>query len=427
VSQFSFEQLGLVLVVASLVAMLSRRIGLPYTAGLVLAGMALALFPAGAALPLSRELIFNVFLPPLVFEAALQLKWSRFREQMPLTVVLAFLGVAISAAVVAMGMRWALGWSWLGAAFFGVLIAATDPVSVIAAFKEMHAERRLRIVVESESLLNDGVAAVGFALLAGVASGQSLQAGPVAASFGWTVFGGLVAGAVVASVVLLIAGRTEDHLVEITLTTVAAWGSFLAAEHFQASGVFAALTAGLIVGNIGWMGSISDAGRGHVIGFWEFAAFLANSCLFILIGSHEAHQPIALASTALGFAVVITLLGRVAAIYPLALLFRSTALRLPATYQHVLVWGGLRGAVGLALALALPETVAERSEIVVLTFGVVAFSIFVQGLTMPPLIRRWQLTQPAGAALSPPLERDHNERARPHSESRGSRAGDRSI
>lgn len=387
------EQLGLILVVASLVAMLSRRIGLPYTAGLVLAGMALAFLPAGEDLPLSRGLVFNVFLPPLIFEAALQLRWRRFREQVPLTVVLAFLGVAISAAVVASGMHWGLGWSWLGAAFFGVLIAATDPVSVIAAFKEMRAEERLRIVVESESLLNDGVAAVGFALLVGVAAGQPLAVGAVAASFAWTVFGGLAAGGVVAGLVLLVAGRTEDHLVEITLTTVAAWGSFLTAEHFGASGVFAALVAGLIVGNIGEMGSISDAGRAHVVGFWEFAAFLANSCLFILIGSHEAHQPISLVSVALGLAIVLTLLGRAAAVYPLALLFRRTSLRLPATYQHVLVWGGLRGAVGLALALALPETVAERGEIVVLTFGVVAFSIFVQGLTMPPLIRRWRLTR----------------------------------
>lgn len=395
--QFGFGDLGLILVVASLVAMLSRRIGLPYTAGLVLAGMALALFPAGADLPLSQPLIFNVFLPPLIFEAALQLKWRRFREQMPLTVVLAFAGVAISAAVVAAGMRWGLGWSWLGAAFFGVLIAATDPVSVIAAFKEMRAEPRLGIVVESESLLNDGVAAVGFALLLGVTAGQPLEAGGVAASFAWTVFGGLGAGMAVAGGVLLIAGRTEDHLVEITLTTVAAWGSFLLAEHFHASGVFAALAAGLIVGNIGWMGSISDAGRAHVVGFWEFAAFLANSCLFILIGSHEAHQPIALVSAALALAIVLTLIGRAAAVYPLALLFRPTRLRLPATYQHVLVWGGLRGAVGLALALAVPESVPERAEIVVLTFGVVAFSIFVQGLTMPPLIRRWRLTRPDDA------------------------------
>ncbi|WP_267397003.1 MULTISPECIES: cation:proton antiporter [unclassified Sphingomonas] len=391
-AEFGLTELGTLLVVASLVAMLSRRIGLPYTAGLVLAGIALAFLSLGADLPLSRELIFNVFLPPLIFEAALQLRWQRFREQAPLTLVLAFVGVAISAALVTWGMHALLGWSWLGAAFFGVLIAATDPVSVIAAFKEMKAEPRLSMVVESESLLNDGVAAVGFAILIGIANGAALTPLGVAGALAWTVVGGVAIGAVVAVMVLTVAGRTEDHLVEVTLTTVIAWGSFLLAEHVGASGVFAALAAGIIVGGVGWRGSISTTGRQHVVDFWEYAAFLANSCLFLLIGSHEAHQPIALVSGALLVGIGLTLIGRAAAVYPLAAMFRGSALRLPTTYQHVLVWGGLRGAVGLALALAVPDTVAEQGPIVVVTFGVVAFSIFAQGLTMPPLLRRWRLT-----------------------------------
>ena len=385
-------QLGTMLIVASLVAMVSRRIGLPYTAGLVLAGIGLAYFPVGADLPLSRELIFNFFLPPLIFEAAMQLRWSRFRTEMPITIVLAFLGVAISAAVVAGGMHLLLGWSVLGAAFFGVLIAATDPVSVIAAFKEMRAEPRLSMVVESESLLNDGVAAVGFAILVGVANGEALTASGAALALLWTVAGDLAIGAAIGFVVLTVAGRTTDHLVEVTLTTVVAWGSFLLAEHVHASGVFAALAAGLIVGNLGPRGSISVAGRQHVQDFWAYAAFLANSCLFLLIGSHEAHQPIALVSVPLGIAIVLTLIGRAAAVYPLALPFARSRRRLPATYQHVLVWGGLRGAVGLALALAVPAGVVERGQIIVVTFGVVAFSIFAQGLTMPWLLRRWRLT-----------------------------------
>lgn len=391
-AEIGLTELGTMLIVASLVAMVSRRIGLPYTAGLVLAGIGLAYVPIGADLPLSRELIFNVFLPPLIFEAAMQLRWSRFRTEMPLTVVLAFLGVAISAAVVAGGMHLLLGWSVLGAAFFGVLIAATDPVSVIAAFKEMRAEPRLSMVVESESLLNDGVAAVGFAILIGISNGEALTLSGAALALLWTVAGGLAIGAAIGFVVLTVAGRTEDHLVEVTLTTVVAWGSFLLAEHIHASGVFAALAAGLIVGNLGPRGSISVAGRQHVQDFWAYAAFLANSCLFLLIGSHEAHQPIALVSRPLGMAIVLTLIGRAAAVYPLALPFARSGLRLPATYQHVLVWGGLRGAVGLALALAVPASVAERGQIVVVTFGVVAFSIFAQGLTMPWLLRRWRLT-----------------------------------
>lgn len=172
------------------------------------------------------------------------------------------------------------------------------------------------------------------------------EGGGVATSLLWTVFGGVVIGGVTAFVVLAVAGRTEDHVVEVTLTTVIAWASFLLAEHVHASGVFAALAAGIIVGAIGPRGSISVAGRQHVQDFWAYAAFLANSCLFLLIGSHEAHQPIALVSGALVAGILLTLLGRAAAVYPLAALFAGTKLRLPATYQHALVWGELRGAVG---------------------------------------------------------------------------------
>ncbi len=387
-AEFSVFTIGLLLLTASLVAMVSRRLNLPYSVGLVVAGIALAFLPVTAELPLTPELIFNVFLPPLVFEAALQLRWDAFRRNLPLTAGLAFAGVIIASALVAAGMHYLVGWSWLGAALFGVLIAATDPVSVIAAFKEMRVERRLSMVVESESLLNDGAAAVGFALLVGIAGGTAVTTASIAGSLLWTVAGGVAAGLAVAALVLLVAGRTTDHLVEITLTTIAAYGSFLLAEHFHMSGVLASLTAGLVVGNAGWKGAISESGRGPVLSFWEYAAFLVNSLVFILIGTHEAHQPLGPATTPAAIAIGLVLLGRAVAVYSLAPLYARSSLHIGAPYRHVLFWGGLRGALALALALAVPANVAERGDIVVVAFAVVAFSIFVQGLTMPWLIRR---------------------------------------
>src|SRR5438445_2796726 len=139
--------IGVLLLVACLIAMLSRRLGLPYIVGLVVAGFGIALLPNGPQLTLSRDLIFDIFLPPLIFEAALQLDWKRFKGELPLTLTLAFLGVGIAAAVVSAGMHWLAGWSWIGASLFGVLIAATDPVSVIAAFREMRATPRVSMVV----------------------------------------------------------------------------------------------------------------------------------------------------------------------------------------------------------------------------------------------------------------------------------------
>lgn len=386
--------IGLLLTVACVIAIVTRRLGLPYSAGLVAAGLAFAFIPGAPAVSLSRDLIFDVFLPPLVFEAALQLQWNEFRRELPLTLTLAFFGVALAGLVVAAGLHWLLGWSWLGAALFAVLIAATDPVSVIAAFREIKAERRLALLVESESLLNDGVVAVAFAVLVGIATGASPAFASVVPAFLWTMFGGILIGGGLAALILYLAGRTNDHLVEIALTTIAAWASFIIAERLDASGILASLTAGIMVGNWGWKGAISREGQPHVLAAWEFFAFLANSFVFILIGIVEAALPIEkIGLVTTGSAILLVLLGRAVAIYPLANVFRPTRLSIPAKYQHVLFWGGLRGALALALALTVPTTVAERPVIIVTAFLVVAFSIFVQGLTMPWLVQQFGLVQ----------------------------------
>ena len=168
---------------------------------------------------MAPDLIYSILLPPLIFEAALQLKWRPFRRDLPVTVLLAFPGVALTGAIIAAGMHYGVGWGWLGAALFGALIAATDPVSVVAAFRELRVEPRLSLLVESESLLNDGTAAVAFAMLVSVAHGAPLEAGGLVASLGWMVIGGVLVGVAAALAALTVAGRTDDHLVEITLTT----------------------------------------------------------------------------------------------------------------------------------------------------------------------------------------------------------------
>ena len=393
-NDLALAPIGELLLVACVIAMVSRKLGLPYSVGLVTAGIIIALVPQTPRFVLSRDLIFNVFLPPLVFEAALQLPWKEFRKELPVTLTLALVGVVLAGAVVAAGLHYWLGWSWLGASLFGVLIAATDPVAVIAAFKEMKADRRLCMLVESESLLNDGVAAVGFAVLAGIAAGASSAVGGAVPAFFWTLFGGALIGGIVSGAILVLAGRTNDHLVEITLTTLAAYGSFLIAERLHASGVLASLTAGLMIGNLGNMGAISDSGRPHVLAAWEFFAFVANSFVFLLIGMQLEDAPISrLGWETAAVAILLVLVGRAVAVYPLSNLFRPTKLAVSFPFQHVLFWGGLRGALGLALALTVPASVPERGAIILSAFVVVAFSIFVQGLTMPWLVERLGLTR----------------------------------
>ena len=383
--------IGVLLLIACLIAILTRRLGLPYIVGLLVAGFLIALLPNGPDLPLSQSLIFNIFLPPLVFEGALQLDWRRFRHELPLTVTLALLGVAIAAVVVASGMHWIIGWSWIGALLFGVLIAATDPVSVIASFREMGCQPRVSMVVEAESLLNDGVAAVGFAVLSAIAAGASPSAGNVIPAFLWTLGGGVAIGLAVSGAILLIVGRTGDPLVEITLTTIAAYGAFLIAQQLDASGIISALSAGLLIGSFGTR-FLSRAGRDRVRWAWEYFAFLANSFVFILMGMSIANQPLErLGSRAAVVAILLVLAGRGLSVYPVSTLFGRSRWRLRPAFQHALFWGGLRGALALALALSVPRNVPERAMIIVTAFAVVAFSILVQGLTMPWLIQRLQL------------------------------------
>ena len=385
---FDFPIVGGLLLLATLVAIVSTRLKVPYSVALVAAGLLATWVLPGRPPPLTPQLIYFVFLPPLVFEAAIQIPWAPFRRELPLLVALVTLGVGLAAGAVAWGMHAIVGWGWLGAAMFGVLIAATDPVAVIAAFRHLRVEPRLHLLVEAESLLNDGVAAVGVGVIAALAAGGGGDAGAIALKLATTVGGGVLAGAAVAVPLLFLAGRVTDRLVETTLTTLIAYGSFLLAEHFHASGVLATLTAGMVVGNWGFVGSISDDGRQAVLNHWEYVAFLINSVIFLLIGGQVGAVPIGAVLTAAAIAIVLSLAGRALAVYPLALLFARTRLAVPWAYKHVLFWGGLRGALALALALALPRAIPERDQIVAVAFAVVAFSIFAQGLTMPPLIRR---------------------------------------
>jgi CPA1 family monovalent cation:H+ antiporter len=333
-------------------------------------------------------MIFTAFLPPLIFEAAFHMRWSELRTDLLVVLVLATLGVLLSAAITAGGIHFIAGWEWSAALLLGILISATDPVSVIATFKEASVTGRLRLLVEAESLFNDGTVAVLFGMTLAARAGGAIGAGDVAGSFVLTVAGGVLCGLLMAGFMLLLAGRTDDHLVELTFTTVAAYGSFLLAEHFHFSGVLATLAAGVLIGNTGSLGAFSDRGRQAVERFWEYVAFVSNSLIFLLIGTQLAAQHIS-SIVAIAFVVIVLVtLGRAVAVYACCALFARSTRRVSIRHQHVLFWGGVRGALALALTLGLPSGTPHRAEITSITFAVVAFSVIVQGLTMTPLLRK---------------------------------------
>jgi Na+:H+ antiporter len=389
------------LVVAILVAIIARRLSLPYTVGLVVAGVGLAFSRLDTGLRLTHDIIFNVILPPLLFEAAINISWHELKRDLTPVLVFSIFGVVISAAVVTGGMMLLLGWPLAPALVFGVLIAATDPVAVIAMFKDTGIGGRLRLLVESESLFNDGVAAVLFGLaLSWVQSrsGSALEAG---LSLVVISGGGIALGLAVGGAGILVAGRSSEKFVEAAVTGIAAYAAFLAAESLHVSGVLATVSAGLLMGGVGVRGSrptfgLSKGGREFIIDLWEFAAFIANSLVFLLIGLSIARvhfSEVGLMPLAIAIALVVA--ARAATVYPLSSLFAKTHWAVGLREQHVLWWGGLRGALALALALTLPVGLVGHDSVIIATFAVVTFSVLIQGLTMPVLLR-WLRLLPAG-------------------------------
>ncbi|MBA3784341.1 MAG: sodium:proton antiporter [Acidobacteria bacterium] len=382
------EQIALIILIGTIVAIIARRFKVPYTVGLVLAGIFIRVLPLELEINFSKDLLFKVLLPPLIFEAALYIRWRELRNDLLPIITYATVGVLLSAGVTAFLMHYTVGWTWQAAILFGVLIAATDPVSVIATFKEAKVEGRLRLLVEAESLFNDSTAAVVFTLALTFALGETLGFGSSTWMMFLSVIGGIVSGLLVGGLALLIIGKTQDDLVELSMTTLAAFGSFWLAEHFHLSGILATTTAGLLVGNIAAFGVITEKGEESIAHFWDFAAFIVNSVIFIILGINVAYQDFGKAIVPIVVSIIAVLIGRAIAVYPCSALFARSSLKIDAKHQHILFWGGLRGALALALALGIPDNLPYRQEILIVTFGVVAFSVFVQGLTITPLLRR---------------------------------------
>ncbi|MDP9375101.1 MAG: Na+/H+ antiporter [Chloroflexota bacterium] len=381
------------LLVVLAVAVLVKRVRIPYTVALVLAGLVVGLLPQLSGVNLTPELILTIFLPVLLFEGAYNLPAHRLRRNLAPVALLAVPGVLLSTGATAALVHWALGLDWRVAFLFGTLISATDPVSVLALFRQLGAPHRLATIVEGESLFNDGMAFVLFQIvLASIVSGAF---SPVEGlrDFVVSLAGALAIGSVIGFGGSLILRAIDDYLLEVTATFVAAYGAFLLAERFHFSGVIAVVMAGLFVGNYGSVTAMSPRTNYAVASTWEFAGFAANSLIFLLIGLALETETLLGNWWVVLVAFVATLLGRAASVYALSPLLRGS-LRVPRPYRHVMVWGGLRGALSLALVLSLPFSVAngapfpERSLLLAMTFGVVGTSLLLQGLTMAPLLRR---------------------------------------
>lgn len=398
---FELETLVLeMLIVVSLVVVAGRRFRVPPTVGLVLAGLALSLRSRIDA-DLAPDLILALFVPPLVFEAAYQINLDSLRKNLGIVLLLAGPGVVLSMVIVAGIVVWGAGLSPTTGLIFGALIAATDPVSVVAIFRRLGAPKRLEVLLESESLLNDGTAIVLFNLALAAALSGGFSAGPAIVDFVRIAGGGIAIGGLLGWIVSRLIAHIDDHLVETTMTTVLAFGAYLIADRMGFSGVLAVVAAGLVNGNLGPRG-MSPTTRIVVLNFWDYVAFLANSAVFLLIGLRIDVPALAANLGPIAWAVAAVLVSRAVVIYGFTWLARDV----PAKWRHVLYWGGLRGGIALALALTLPAEVGDdRSLVVLMTFGVVLFTLLGQGLTMGWLTRRVGIAERSPAQIE--FERRH--------------------
>jgi monovalent cation:H+ antiporter, CPA1 family len=388
----NLKQFLLVLSVSLSVATLSQVVSwfrqIPYTLLLVIVGLALA-FVDVRLVNLSPELILSIFLPPLLFEAAWNLKWSNLKRDLVPISLYAIIGVLISIAGVAIGLHQIAGISLTTALLIGASLSATDPISVTALFRELGASQRLTTLLEGESLFNDGMAVVAFSFLVAIPLGTAnLSVQDAFASFFAVVGIGIGVGSLIGFGISYLTQRFDLPLVEQSLTLVAAYGTYLVTEELGGSGVIAVVMTGLILGNFGSRIGMNPRTRIIVTEFWEFLAFFVNSIVFLLIGDQIRFATLGENLNTIALTIAAMIGTRAIAIYGLGSLSNWLAQsEIPWRDRTVLWWGGLRGSVSIALALSVPVVVAEREEIIATVFGVVLFTLLAQGLTTKPLLQ----------------------------------------
>ncbi len=374
------------LLIVSIVAMLVRRLRIPYTVALVIVGLLFSIQSA-FKFEITPELILSLFVPPLVFEAAFHLNIQELRRNFTAILLLAVPGVILTmfmvGGILVLGIRLSLPLALL----FGALISATDPVAVVALFRTLGVPKRLSVLIEGESLFNDGTAIVIFNLMLAVVLTSQVNILKSVGSFFSVSIGGIVVGLVLGWLIAQLISRVDNYLIETTFTTILAFGSYLLAERLGFSGVLAVLAAGLVNGNIGQQG-MSPTSRIVIFNFWEYLAFLANSIVFLLIGLQVNITALAAAWQPILWAILAVFIARIVVVYGLSWLAKRVSEPIPLSWQHLLNWGDLRGAISLALVLSLPATMgAERDLLRAMTFGVVLFTLLVQSSTMAPLVR----------------------------------------
>jgi CPA1 family monovalent cation:H+ antiporter len=392
-----------ILMAAAVVAVVVKIVPVPYVSALALVGLAAGPVLGHGEVQLTQSLILFVLLPGLLFEAAFNLSWAQLRANLVAVTALATVGVVLTTAVVAPLGHAALGLDVPVAILLGAMVAPTDPVAVVAVFRKLHVPERLVNLVDAESLLNDGTGVILFTVaLAATDAGAGASVPAAALGFVRLAAGGLALGLAVGFGLSLVTSRIDDFQVEMTLTAIAAYGGYLLAQQLGVSGILAVVASGIVMGNYGRPRAMSDRTARAIEQSWEYVAFALNSVVFLLIGLSVPVQDVLGRIWIVLGAAAIALLARAATVYLLLGSLHLVRSGVSLRWQHLVVWGGLRGTVALALALSIAPRGGEFAVVAALVYGVVLVSLLVQGTTIGPLTRLLLGPEPRESAQLPP-------------------------
>ncbi len=421
-----FTMLG----ISSLAVFWARRVKLPHTVFLVIIGLILGLlaqipaFHFFSEFTLTPQLLFYLLLPTLIFESAYNINARRIVEDAPIVLVLSILGLVLSTLVIGGAMYFLLTFLGFNVPFiltllFGALISATDPVAVLALFKEYGAPRRLSLIFEGESLFNDATAVALFIVLLEIArfgfhGYETVIEGLI--SFTSMLVGGVIFGVVIGAIFAKLVGICrENEVASITLTIVLAHVTFILSEiisglsffdehNLHLSPIIATTISALLMGNYG-RSKIHPRAEEFVKKLWAQLAFMSNSLIFILIGILFVNVP-KLNALMIGVVVatiLIVAIARAISIYPLVGLFNlfsSDSKKIPTAWQHLLSWGSLRGALAVTMVLLIPDdltfagwniTTSPKEFLLAITVGCIFATLFIKATTIQGFMKRLKL------------------------------------
>ena len=404
--------LVLLLLIALTVILVTRRLSVPYTLGLVIVGLLISIFGLLPDIHLTPDLVLFVFLPALLFQGSWSIRLKHLRENWLPIFLLAGPGLLLSLVLIALFLHFLAGLEWSLAFLLGAILSPTDPVAVLGLFRQLKVNVRLATIIEGESLFNDGVAGSLYQTFLAIVL-LSLQGQVSSGVDGWLqglfsflleAGGGALIGILCGFLISRLVKLIDEPLIETTITIIAAYGVYLLADALHISAILAVIIASLILGSYGRNVGMSEHTREAVDTFWSMIAFLANALLFLLVGTQlnlfqflsSSHAPFSLVLTAL-LAIGAVLLAR----FVMVLTLRGLALLRPLggtiilSWRFIIFWSGLRGALSLALVLALPLEVPKRDDLIFSTYAVVLFTLLVQGFSLRAILKRLPSTAEA--------------------------------